>query len=72
MKDLSTGLKNPQKGKDVGRSNVFLDEVLWVFKAKKSDGYYHGEMDAHNFEHWFNSIIDKIEPGSAIVIHKPL
>lgn len=54
---LSSGLKNPQKGKrliitHIGNEDGFLEGADWVFEAKKSDGDYHGEMDAHNFEKW--------------------
>ncbi|XP_048488380.1 uncharacterized protein LOC125491162 isoform X2 [Plutella xylostella] len=70
---LSSGLKNPQKGKrliitHIGNEDGFLEGADWVFEAKKSDGDYHGEMDAHNFEKWFKMVLDKILPGSVIVM----
>ncbi|XP_047020337.1 uncharacterized protein LOC124630462 [Helicoverpa zea] len=39
-----------------------------IFEAKKGDGDYHSEMDAHNFEKWFSLILSKIENGSVIVM----
>ncbi|XP_023937205.1 uncharacterized protein LOC112045306 isoform X2 [Bicyclus anynana] len=73
LNGLSTGLKNPQKGKrliitHIGSSEGFLEGGQWIFEAKKGDGDYHGEMDAHNFEKWFEKILNKVEPGSVIVL----
>lgn len=57
LRGLTTGLKNPSKGRrlivtHIGSNEGFLEDALWVFEAKKDDGDYHGEMDAHNFEKW--------------------
>ncbi|XP_049883814.1 uncharacterized protein LOC126379181 [Pectinophora gossypiella] len=73
LRGLSTGLKNPAKGRrlivtHIGNENGFLEGADWVFEAKKSDGDYHGEMDSHNFEKWFQETLEKIEPGSVIVM----
>lgn len=73
LNGLSTGLKNPQKGKrliiaHIGSVDGFLEDAEWIFEAKKHDGDYHGEMDAHNYEKWFVNIVNKVEPGSVIVL----
>ncbi|XP_047022563.1 uncharacterized protein LOC124634839 [Helicoverpa zea] len=71
---LSTGLKNPTgKGKrliigHIGSTDGFLMNGELIFEAKKGDGDYHSEMDAHNFEKWFSLILSKIESGSVIVM----
>lgn len=59
LNGLSTGPKNPQKGKrliitHIGSEDGFLEGGEWIFEAKKTDaeGDYHGEMDSHNFEKW--------------------
>lgn len=59
LNGLSTGLKNPQKGKrliitHIGSTDGFLNGGGWIFQAEKTDreGDYHKEMDAHNFEKW--------------------
>lgn len=75
LKGLSTGLKNPSKGKrliitHIGSEDGFVDGGEWIFEAKKQDkdGDYHGEMDAHNFEKWYEQILNKIPPGSVVVM----
>ncbi|CAH2085192.1 unnamed protein product [Euphydryas editha] len=73
LNGLSTGLKNPHKGKrliiaHIGSVDGFLKDAEWIFEAKKHDGDYHDEMDAHNFEKWFDNILNKVEPGSVIVL----
>ncbi|CAH2086109.1 unnamed protein product [Euphydryas editha] len=62
--------ENPQKGKrlivvHIGSEDSFLEGVDLIFEAKKTDreGDYHSEMDAHNFEKWFQYILTKVEPG---------
>lgn len=59
LNGLSTGLKDPQKGKrlivtHIGSTDGFLEGGGWIFEAKKTDreSDYHSEMDAHNFEKW--------------------
>ncbi|KAI8421740.1 hypothetical protein MSG28_002580 [Choristoneura fumiferana] len=73
LRGLSSGLKNPQKGRrliitHVGNEDGFVEGGEWIFEAKKTEGDYHGEMDAHNFEKWFERILDKIQPGSVVVM----
>lgn len=39
-----------------------------MFDAKKGDGDYHSEMDAHNFEKWFSKFLPNIEKDAVIVM----
>lgn len=73
LRGLSTGLKNPQKGKrliitHIGNEDGFIDGAEWVFEAKKESGDYHSEMDAHNYEKWYEKIVEKIPHGAVIVM----
>ncbi|XP_046975500.1 uncharacterized protein LOC124541622 [Vanessa cardui] len=75
LSGLTTGLKNPVKGKriivaHIGSDDGFLDDSELIFEAKKQEGDYHGDMDANNFEKWFLDILNKLEPGSVVVMDK--
>ncbi|RVE40924.1 hypothetical protein evm_014428, partial [Chilo suppressalis] len=71
---LSIGLKSPSgKGKrlivlHIGSSSGFLEGGELIFEAKKSDGDYHSEMDAYNFEKWFSDILPKLDANSVVVM----
>jgi transposase len=74
LRGLSTGLQNPSgRGKrlvivHIGSEDGFVEGGELVFEAKKGDGDYHDEMDGPRFEAWFQSVLPKLEPNSAIVI----
>lgn len=69
----STGLKSPSgKGRrliitHIGSNSGFLDGGLNVFESRKT-GDYHEDMNAEVFEKWFASVLERVEPGSVIVI----
>lgn len=73
LEGLSTGLKAPSgKGRrliitHIGSETGFLDGGLEIFQSKKTNDY-HEEMDAAHFEKWLSQILNKIEPGSVIVM----
>lgn len=52
----------------VGSSTGFVDGGELIFQANKSDGDYHSEMDAHNFEKWFKTILPKLDKDSVVVM----
>lgn len=70
----STGLINPSgKGKrliitHIGSDTGFLDGGLLTFISKSGKSDYHDEMNAAVYEEWFKSVLQKILPGSVIVI----
>lgn len=74
LQGLSTGLKNPSgKGKrliitHIGNENGFLDDSLLVFEASKSEGDYHGEMNAEVYEQWFENVCKKLPKDSVVVL----
>ena len=71
---VTTGLKAPSgKGGRVivvhcGNENGFVNGAGLVFRAKKSNGDYHQEMDGKRFENWFESLLPKLDSNSVIVL----
>ncbi|XP_054717309.1 uncharacterized protein LOC129226706 [Uloborus diversus] len=75
MSGLSTGLKAPTgKGSRLiithaGSEKGFVKGAADVFKAKKSKGDYHEEMNGDYYEQWFkNKLLPNLDPNSIIVI----
>lgn len=52
----------------VGSSTGSLKEGELIFLASKGDGDYHSEMNAANFEKWFDVILNNVETNSVIVM----
>lgn len=52
----------------LGSSTGFVEGGQLIFQAVKSDGDYHSEMNAANFEKWFKTILPKLHRGSVLVM----
>ena len=76
LEGLSTGLKQPSgKGERLIITHAgtpdggFIPNAELIFRAKKQDGDYHGEMNSELYEHWFTTkLIPNIPPNSIIVL----
>ena len=73
---LSTGLKQPSgKGERLIITHAgtadggFIPNAELIFRAKRKDGDYHGEMNSELYEQWFKTkLIPNIPPHSIIVL----
>jgi len=76
LEGLSTGLKQPSgKGERLIITHAgtatggFIPNAELIFRAKKSDGDYHGEMNGEVYEKWFTTqLLPNIPPQSVIVL----
>lgn len=75
LEGLTTGLKAPTgKGSRLiithaGSEKGFVDSACEIFKAKKSVGDYHSEMNGRHYEDWFEKrLLPNLEPNSVIVL----
>ena len=75
LSGLSMGLRAPTvKGGQliiihIGSEDGFVNGALELFKVKKKEGDYHGEMNGPHYEEWFtNKFLPNIQLGSIIVM----
>lgn len=76
LNGLSTGLKQPAgKGERLiithagSSQGGLIPDAQLIFKAKRKDGDYHGEMNATVYEDWFkNKLLPNIPANSIIVM----